>query len=276
MLVYKGFSIGSAKPTKEEQAGIKHHFIDILKPDAEFNVTQFKKVAAEKITEINNVGKIPIIAGGTGLYVKSLLEDYQFNETPGDEAYRNDLEKLAEQKGKEYIHDMLKKVDLVAASRLHINDFRRVIRALEVYHLGGEVISQEKSAKDSQLVYNAMVIGLTMERSRLYERINKRVDLMIEAGLIEEVKYLLQQGVSPTCQAMKGIGYKEVVEYLQGEVSLDYAIDHIKKSTRHFAKRQLTWFRKMPYIRWYDVEKYSSDEMVAEIYKDMAGYFLIK
>lgn len=276
MLVYKGFSIGTAKPTRGEQSGVKHHFIDILESDAEFNVTQFKELAAAQINEINKMGKIPIIAGGTGLYVKSLLEDYQFNETPGDEKYRMQLEELAREKGKEYVHAMLEKVDPVAANRLHINDFRRVIRALEVYHLGGESISQEKGVKDNQLVYNAMVIGLMMERSHLYERINERVDLMVDAGLIDEVKQLLHHGVSPTCQAMKGIGYKEIVEYLQGEVSLDYAIEHIKKSTRHFAKRQLTWFRKMPYIRWYNVEKYTPNEIVEEIYKDVAGYFLIK
>lgn len=276
MLVYKGLSIGTAKPSIEERCGIRHHLIDILEPTEDFNVTQFKELAAAKINEINQVGKIPIVAGGTGLYVKSLLEDYQFNETQGDEEYRAYLEQLAQTQGKEYVHALLEKVNPTAAKRLHVNDFRRVIRALEVYHLGGEFISQQKNTEENQLAYQAMIIGLNMERSHLYERINQRVDIMIDRGLVQEVERLLNEGVSPSCQAMKGIGYKEIIAYLQGEVSLDYAIDHIKKATRHFAKRQLTWFRKMPYIQWYDVDNYEPDELMGEIYKEMAGYFIIK
>ena len=276
MLVYKGLSIGTAKPSIEERCGIRHHLIDILEPTEDFNVTQFKELAAAKINEINQVGKIPIVAGGTGLYVKSLLEDYQFNETQGDEEYRAYLEQLAQTQGKEYVHALLEKVNPTAAKRLHVNDFRRVIRALEVYHLGGEFISQQKNTEENQLAYQAMIIGLNMERSHLYERINQRVDIMIDRGLVQEVERLLNEGVSPSCQAMKGIGYKEIIAYLQGEVSLDYAIDHIKKATRHFAKRQLTWFRKMPYIQWYDVDNYEPDELMGGIYKEMAGYFIIK
>ncbi len=276
MLVYKGFSIGTAKPSIEERCGIRHHLIDILEPTEDFNVTQFKELAATKINEINQVEKIPIVAGGTGLYVKSLLEDYQFNETQSDEAYRAYLEQLAQTQGKEYVHALLEKVDLTAAKRLHVNDFRRVIRALEVYHLGGEFISQQKNTEGNQLAYQAMIIGLNMERRHLYERINQRVDIMIDSGLVQEVERLLNEGVSPSCQAMKGIGYKEIIAYLQGGVSLDYAIDHIKKATRHFAKRQLTWFRKMPYIQWYDVDNYEPDELMGEIYKEIAGYFIIK
>ncbi len=275
MLVYRGFNIGTAKPTMEEQAGITHHLIDILTPNEEFNVTQFREVASRKIYEINREHKVPILAGGTGLYIKSLIEDYRFNETPSDEAYRLNLEELAKLHGKEYVHAMLQKVDPESAKRLHVNDFRRVIRALEVYHFGGEHISQNKNA-EGELAYDAYVIGLTMERSRLYERINQRVDLMIDAGLVKEVEMLLQQGVAADCQAMKGIGYKEIIAYLQGEVSLAFAVDHIKKATRHFAKRQLTWFKKMPYIHWYDVEQVCLEDVMENVYIDIAGKYSIK
>ncbi|MDF2564249.1 MAG: tRNA dimethylallyltransferase [Massilibacillus sp.] len=274
MLVYHGFDIGTAKPTLEEQAGIVHHLINILEPTEEFNVTKFKQLASNHIELINQKGKIPILVGGTGLYIKSLVEDYQFNETPGDEAYRMELEEIAKVNGKEYVHTMLQKVDPKSAERLHVNDFRRVIRALEVYHIGGENISQEKNMET--LVFDAKIIGLTMERSKLYERINKRVDLMIEAGLVKEIEMLLNQGVDPACQAMKGIGYKEITSYLQGEVTLDFAIDTIKKSTRHFAKRQLTWFRKMPYIDWYDVDQIGFENIVENVYKQIAGKYSLR
>lgn len=277
MLVYKGFDIGTAKPTLLEQKSVQHHMIDILNPEQEFSVTQFKAYAQEHIQNINSKGKIPILAGGTGLYVKSLVEDYAFNETPGDEVYRRELETLAEKQGKEYVHDMLRAVDSKTAERLHVNDFRRVIRALEVYHMGGELISQDKAMlEDGKLAYDAVVIGLNRERSHLYERINQRVDLMIESGFVEEVQVLLKAGVPRNCQAMKGIGYLDIIGYLDGLISLDTAIENIKKSTRHFAKRQLTWYRKMPYIHWYDVEAYSSKGLLKIVFQDIAGEFLLK
>jgi len=277
MLVYKGFDIGTAKPTLLEQKSVEHHMIDILNPEQEFSVTQFKAYAQEHIQNINRKGKIPILAGGTGLYVKSLVEDYAFNETPGDEVYRRELETLAEKQGKEYVHDMLRAVDPKTAERLHVNDFRRVIRALEVYHMGGELISQDKAMlEDGKLAYDAVVIGLNRERSHLYERINQRVDLMIDSGFVEEVQVLLKAGVPRNCQAMKGIGYLDIIGYLDGLISLDTAIENIKKSTRHFAKRQLTWYRKMPYIHWYDVEAYSSKGLLKIVFQDIAGEFLLK
>ncbi len=277
MLVYKGFDIGTAKPTLLEQKSVQHHMIDILNPEQEFSVTQFKAYAQGHIQDINRKGKIPILAGGTGLYVKSLVEDYVFNETPGDEVYRRELETLAEKQGKEYVHDMLRAVDPKTAERLHVNDFRRVIRALEVYHMGGELISQDKAMlEDGKLAYDAVVIGLNRERSHLYERINQRVDLMIDSGFVEEVHALLKAGVPRTCQAMKGIGYLDIIGYLDGLISLDAAIENIKKSTRHFAKRQLTWYRKMPYIHWYDVEAYNSKELLKIVFQDIAGEFLLK
>lgn len=272
MLVYRGMDIGTAKPTEAERQGVKHHLIDILEPTEEFNVTRFKELAAQKITELNERGKIGLLAGGTGLYVKSLVEDYQFNTTGGDSVYRQELEQLAQTKGRDYIHSMLAKVNPAAAARLHINDFRRIIRALEVHHLGGETLSQQNKLQSAgELVYDALIVGLTMERSLLYQRINRRVEVMVENGLVEEVKHLLDKGVPPDCQAMKGIGYKEIIAFLDGRLSLDEAVDEVQKATRHFAKRQLTWYRKMPYIVWYDVNELDSKEIMENIYNKIAG-----
>ena len=270
MLVYKGLDIGTAKPGKKEMGGIRHHLIDILDAGAGFNVTDFINLAKPVITLLNQQGRIPILAGGTGLYIKSLVEGYQFNETSGDPEYRESLQRLAEEKGREYVFDMLRKVNPDAAERLHINNFRRIIRALEVYHLGGEQISEEKA---SELAYDVFAIGLGWERSVLYERINRRVEIMIEQGLYNEVEGLLKNGISDSCQSMKGIGYKELLPAVRGEISLDEAADHIKQNTRHFAKRQLTWYRKMPYIRWYDAQAEVDEKLADKIYHDMAGYY---
>ena len=270
MLVYKGLDIGTAKPGKKEMGGIRHHLIDILDAGAGFNVTDFINLAKPVITLLNQQGRIPILAGGTGLYIKSLVEGYQFNETSGDPEYRESLQRLAEEKGREYVFDMLRKVNPDAAERLHINNFRRIIRALEVYHLGGEQISEKKA---SELAYDVFAIGLGWERSVLYERINRRVEIMIEQGLYNEVEGLLKNGISDSCQSMKGIGYKELLPAVRGEISLDEAADHIKQNTRHFAKRQLTWYRKMPYIRWYDAQAEVDEKLADKIYHDMAGYY---
>lgn len=272
MLVYKGMDIGTAKPSKEEMQGIPHYLIDILEPNEEFNVTRFKSLAADLIEKINGRGVLPILAGGTGLYVKSLLEDYQFNQTGGDAEFRAHLEKIAAEKGREFVHDMLRAVNPQAAERLHINDFRRVIRALEVHHLGGELLSEENALKKSgELVYDAYVVGLTMERAHLYERINRRVELMMENGLVEEVKMLLQAGYDKNLQSMQAIGYKEIAAHLKGELSLDEAASRVQQATRHFAKRQLTWYRKMPYIEWFDVEKFTQREIMLKIKLNLAG-----
>ena len=274
MLVYRGFDIGSAKPTMEERQGIPHHLIDIREPWEHYNVTDFKKEAERLIFEINEKGKIPLLVGGTGLYAKSLLEGYQFNETAGNKTYREHLQNLAETHGKAYVHAMLEKIDAESAARLHENDFRRVIRAIEVAELGGERISQEKKiACQDELVYDAYVIGLRRERQQLYERINLRVDLMMQHGLLEEVRTLLHRGITREMQAMKGIGYKEMAAALLGEISIQEAVESIQKSTRHFAKRQFTWYRKMPYIHWYDVDHMSEDDVFLKILDDIACYF---
>ncbi|SHE59306.1 tRNA (adenosine(37)-N6)-dimethylallyltransferase MiaA [Schwartzia succinivorans] len=274
MLVYRGFDIGSAKPDEAERCGIRHWLLDILPPDAEFNVTDFQTEASKIITGLNEKGLIPVLAGGTGLYAKALLEGYDFNSFSGDDEYRVSLERLAEEHGKEYVHAMLEKVDPETAARLHVNDFRRVVRALEVWHLGREKISQKK--EEGRLLYDAFVIGLRWERAVLYERINRRVDLMMEQGLVNEVRQLMAAGVSRTSQAMKGIGYKETAAYLDGECSLDEAVYEIKKATRHFAKRQLTWYRKMPYIHWFEADRKTTEELLQEILPKIEEFFAEK
>ncbi|MFA6851102.1 MAG: tRNA (adenosine(37)-N6)-dimethylallyltransferase MiaA [Selenomonadaceae bacterium] len=276
MLVYKGFDIGSAKPTMKERQGVVHHMIDIMEPQEKYSVTQFRKSAVKYITEINTKGKIPILAGGTGLYIKALVEGYYFNKTPGDAVYRKKLEQLAEEKGKIYVYNMLVSVDEKTAARLHVNDFRRVIRALEVYHMGGEQISREKSATDGELKYDVYVVGLTRERAALYKRIDFRVELMFASGLEAEVARLQQNGITCDCQAMQGIGYKETAAYLAGEISREQVVALIQRATRHFAKRQLTWYKKMPYIHWYDVGDYTADNLIDVVYADIAGTFEIK
>ena len=212
MIVYRGFDIGSAKPGLKERQGIKHHLIDILDPAQNFAVTDFVIRAKKIIHELNEQGKIPVLAGGTGLYIKALLEGYEFNVTEEHTEYRDYLAKLGEKYGKEYVHAMLARVNPEAAARLHVNDFRRVIRALEVAHFGAEKISQQKKGNDeASLIYNVYVIGLNRERKSLYERINKRVEMMFDAGLITEVANLLQSGVTRAMPAMKGIGLVLIV-----------------------------------------------------------------
>lgn len=273
MLVYRGFDIGTAKPSMEERQGIRHELIDILPPGESFTVTDFCRLAGAKIAAIAARGKIPVLAGGTGLYVKSLLEGYRFNLASQDTAYRAELEQIAAEYGNEYLHAMLARVDSQAAARLHANDVRRVIRALEVAHGGTERISQEKSCSDGELCYNACVIGLNRERQGLYQRIEQRVDLMLERGLVQEVEGLLQAGVPREAQAMKGLGYKETAAYLAGELTLEQAIEKIKKGTRHFAKRQLTWYRKMPYIQWMNVDELTEKELFSNVLQKLAGFF---
>lgn len=274
MLVYRGFDIGSAKPGLKERQGIKHHLIDILDPDQNFAVTDFVIRAKKIIHELNEQGKIPVLAGGTGLYIKALLEGYEFNVTEEHTEYRDYLAKLGEKYGKEYVHTMLARVNPEAAARLHVNDFRRVIRALEVAHFGAEKISQQKKGNDeASLIYNVYVIGLNRERKSLYERINKRVEMMFDAGLITEVANLLQSGVTRAMPAMKGIGYKETAAFIAGDMTKMAALELIQKSTRHFAKRQLTWYRKMPYIHWYMADELSAAELLATTSRDIAGFF---
>ncbi|MCR5175609.1 MAG: tRNA (adenosine(37)-N6)-dimethylallyltransferase MiaA [Anaerovibrio sp.] len=269
-LVYRGFDVGAAKPDIKERGGIRHHLIDILPPEAGFNVTDFVGMAKPLISELNSQGKIPILAGGTGLYIKSLIEGYQFNKTAGDDSYRQKLEQLGAEKGKQYVHDMLREVNPEAADRIHVNNFRRVVRALEVYHIGGEQISD---SHEVELVYDVYVAGLCWRREELYDRINRRVDTMVEQGLTDEVRDLLNQGLSPDSQSMRGIGYKEMLGYVTGSRSLEDTVDLIKRNTRHFAKRQLTWYRKMPYIHWFHPYLYRGNGLADNVVWNIGRFF---
>ena len=225
--------------------------VDILPPDASFNVVDFVTAAQKLITEINARGHLPIIAGGTGLYIKALLEGYSFTSVDENTELRAQLEKEAEEVGPEALYQKLVELDPEAAKIIHPNNVRRVIRALEAASLGGHV-SQEKTSEEISL-YDAKVFGLTMERDFLYERINKRVDAMLAVGLEEEVKNLLAKGISPDSQSMQAIGYRQMVWYLKEGMEKELAIEKLKQATRNFAKRQLTWYKKMPYVHWFTV-----------------------
>ncbi|KYZ77144.1 tRNA dimethylallyltransferase [Anaerosporomusa subterranea] len=274
MLVYRGLDIGTAKPTQEEQAGIIHELIDIRDPGEEFSVVDFKQLASECITRVNATGRIPVIAGGTGLYIKALLEDYGLTTPPGDELIRQELKRIADEQGNERLYQLLAESDPVKAALLHPNDVRRIIRALEIRMLTTKPVIEDSAAG---LKYDSLVIGLSMDREKLYERINRRVDTMIAMGLADEVKRLVEQGVPLTSQAMQAIGYKQMIGYVKGEYSLADAAEAIKLATRHFAKRQMTWYRKMPYIRWVNVDEYTDHSTLMEhIYNLVAEKFGIE
>ena len=270
MLVYRGFDIGSAKPTAFERGGVFHALIDVLEPGEKFSVPEFQRRAAAEIHRVNAAGRIPILVGGTGLYLKALLEGYRFNDVAEDPEYRSRLEKIALSSGKEILHRMLEDADPKTAARLPVGDVRRVIRALEVRRASGQRISCER--EENSLVYDACVIGLRCERSLLYARIEKRVDAMVEAGLLDEVRGLLASGVPRGAQAMQGIGYKEMAAYIAGETTFDEALRNIKKATRHFAKRQFTWYRKMPYIRWFDVDKTAFSDLTEAVLHETENF----
>ena len=263
MLVYRQMNIGTAKPSEEELHTVPHHLVNILPPDASFSVADFQQQAAKLIHQITLRGNLPILVGGTGLYIKALLEDYRFSSVEENPELRHRLEIYAQEQGTDKLFDWLRKEDPAAAARLHPNDVRRVVRALETA-LSGDSVSQEKQ---HELKYDAEVFGLSMERCFLYERINLRVDRMIEEGLEEEVRSLLNAGIPTDCLSMKSLGYRQMAEYLRGQCDFATAVDNIKKETRHFAKRQITWYKKMPYIRWFTVNR---DVNYKNIVADMA------
>ena len=251
MQVYRHMDIGSAKITPEEMQGVTHYMIDELEPDEEFHVVRFVTMAKEYLKEIYADGKIPIIAGGTGFYIQALLYDIDFTEQQCDETYRRQLEDLAREHGAEYLHGILREVDPASAEAIHANNIKRVIRALEFYHLSGKKISEHnETERQKQSPYNFAYFVLTDERAKLYERIDRRVNAMIEAGLVEEVKKLKSMGCSREMVSMQGLGYKEILAYLDGGCTLEEAVYIIKRETRHFAKRQLTWFKRERDVIW--------------------------
>ena len=266
--VYRHMDIGSAKITPEEMQGVTHYMIDELEPDEEFHVVRFVTMAKEYLKEIYADGKIPIIAGGTGFYIQALLYDIDFTEQQCDETYRRQLEDLAREHGAEYLHGILREVDPASAEAIHANNIKRVIRALEFYHLSGKKISEHnETERQKQSPYNFAYFVLTDERAKLYERIDRRVDAMIEAGLVEEVKKLKSIGCSREMVSMQGLGYKEILAYLDGGCTLEEAVYIIKRETRHFAKRQLTWFKRERDVIWLDKQAFGYDD--AAILKDM-------
>ena len=261
MQVYKHMDIGSAKITPQEMHGIRHYLIDEFEPDEEFHVVKFVERAKQYLTEIYEQGKIPIIAGGTGFYIQALLYDIDFTEQEGDPAYRASLERLASEKGCEYLHHMLREVDPESADAIHANNKKRVIRALEFYHLSGKKISEHNEAeRKKESPYEFAYFVLTDDRAHLYERIDMRVDLMVEQGLVEEVRKLKEMGYHKEMVSMQGLGYKEILSCLDGERTLEEAIYIIKRETRHFAKRQLTWFRRERDVIWFDKSAYHYDD----------------
>ncbi len=275
MQVYCHMNIGTAKPSIAEMGDVPHHMIDIINPDEEFNVAIFQKQVEDHIKTINQRGHFPILAGGTGLYVRSVIDHYDFTPPGGDSAKREELQKTALQLGNDHLVRLLNKVDPISASRIHPNDTRRLIRALEVYYSQGKPLSDyQYNCDEMEPKYRLAYYGLTMNREMLYKRIEERVDLMISRGLVDEVKELIRMGYGLNNTSMQAIGYKEIVEYLSGHTSLEEAIDKIKLNTRRFAKRQLTWFRRDKRIVWKNVESGESIEEIAnEIAAEVEGQF---
>ncbi|MCY6372542.1 tRNA (adenosine(37)-N6)-dimethylallyltransferase MiaA [Clostridium ganghwense] len=265
MQIYKYMDIGSAKIKEDEKEGILHYAIDFVHPSEEFSVVDFKTEATKGIEEINSKNKLPMVVGGTGFYINSLIFNYDFANTHKDEQYREYLRELANEKGNEYVHSLLKDIDEESYNKLYPNDLKRVTRALEVYKLTRKTISQYNSEQDIyNIPYNVYYFVLTMDRAKLYDRINMRVDMMIEEGLIDEVIKLKNMGLTADMQSMKGIGYKEILYYLDGKLTLDEAVEMIKKGSRNYAKRQLTWFRKDKRVIWIDKDNYKDDKEVAQ------------
>lgn len=261
MQVYRYMDIGSAKITREEIQGVAHYLIDILMPWEEFNVVIFQKRCLQAMEEIYGRGHIPILTGGTGFYIQSVLYGIDFTETSEHSEYRKKLEETAEREGAEALHDMLRQVDPLSAENIHANNVKRVIRALEFYEQTGEPISahnERERQKESR--YASCYFVLNDDREKLYEAIDRRVDLMLEAGLEAEVRRLKELGCTRDMVSMQGLGYKEMLEYLDGECSMEDAVYRIKRDTRHFAKRQLTWFRREKEVIWIDKPAFSYDE----------------
>ncbi len=261
MQVYKQMDIGSAKITPEEMQGVRHYLVDEFEPDEEFHVVRFQEYAKKYLKEIYANGQIPVIVGGTGFYIQALLYDIDFTSQECDSTYRKELEALAGQKGNEYLHQMLESCDPKAAAEIHPNNVKRVIRALEFHHESGERISEHNEAERAkESPYNFAYFVLNDERSHLYERINQRVDLMIEQGLLEEVKSLRDQGYTRNMVSMQGLGYKELLDYLDGAISYEEAIRILKRDTRHFAKRQITWFKRERDVIWVNKPDFAYDD----------------
>ena len=276
MQVYRHMDIGSAKVTKEEMDGVPHHLIDVLEPSEEFNVVRFQEMARKAMEEIYERGKIPIIAGGTGFYIQALLYDIDFTETDENNSIREELEQKARTEGASVLHAMLKEIDPESAEAIHENNVKRVIRAIEFYRQTGKKISDHnRQEREKSSPYQFLYYVIDLPRELLYSRIEQRVDQMIEQGLVEEVKALQAMGCTRDMVSMQGLGYKEILDYLNGQLTLDEAVYVLKRDTRHFAKRQLTWFRRERDVRWLELETFagSREKMLGTVLKDCREAF---
>ena len=267
MYIYKRLDIGTAKPNEAEMNGVVHHLIDIVEPENSFNVAEYRELAKEKLKYFKKNNLFPIIVGGTGFYIDSLIKNYSYGDAQKDENLRNELINTAKEFGNEFLYNRLKELDSASALKIDKNDLKRIIRAIEICTLSGnkksEIINNE-----NPLLSNPLIIGLNIDRDILYPRINSRVDQMVNNGLIDEVKNLYNSGLTPeNNQSMKGIGYKEIVDYLRGDLSLNEAIDKIKQHTRNYAKRQITWFKRNEKINWINPLEIKNDDIVNLILK---------
>lgn len=271
MQVYRGMDIGTAKIKPEEMQHIPHHMIDIKNPDEDFSVADFQYYVQKYIKEITSRGRVPIIVGGSGLYIQSVLNDYHFSEEKRDEELTNKLEEEMKQNGIEPLYQRLIEIDPVQAEKIHPNNYRRVIRALEVFEKTGLTMTEYQQQQSGDSPYNSILIGLEMERELLYDRINKRIDKMIQEGLLYEVKTLLDNGYE-NYQSMKAIGYKELIPYLKGDSSLEESIELLKRNSRRYAKRQYTWFKNKMDVNWYTITPQNINDKFQEILVDLAGF----
>ena len=279
MQVYRHMDIGSAKIRPEEMEGVPHHLVDVLEPEEDFNVIRFQQMAKAAAEEIYARGRIPIAAGGTGFYIQALLYDIDFTENDGDSSFRRELEKTAEEKGGEYLHALLQEADPEAALQIHPHNIKRMIRALEFHHqTGGKISEHNEREREKESPYHYAYFVLTDERSRLYDRIDRRVDLMMEEGLLDEVRFLKERGVRRDSTAMQGLGYKELFACLDGEYPLEEAVRIIKRDTRHFAKRQLTWFKRERDVIWADKSVIGQDDdaVIEFMLKELKNRGIIK
>ena len=271
MQIYKGMDIGTAKPSLEERCGVPHHMIDIISPDEKYNVVSYKRDAEAAIDDILKRGRAPVLAGGTGLYMDSVLNNTAFSENSSFSVARERLEKLFEEKGREYIFEMLEKIDPEAAEKIHPNNTRRVIRALEIYETTGKTLTQANIESKRPEKYESLVIGLMWDRETLYERINERVERMMAEGLLKEVETLRKKGMKAEYTSMQAIGYKELFEYFEGNCTLEEAKEKIKQESRRYAKRQMTWLKRNKKINWLILQK---DYNLNKIYEQ--SFTLIK
>lgn len=277
MQVYRGMDIGTAKPTREERAAAPHHMIDVASPDQLFTVSMYREMACEAMDGILARGRIPLLVGGTGLYLQAISYEMSLGENGADRSLREELQRIAgEEDGPQKLHERLFEVDPVTAGKLHPNDTRRVIRALEIYATSGRAKSEQESEQHREGPYHVLVYGLSLPREQMYARINARVDEMIRGGLIDEVKGLLDRSIEPRQEggAMQAIGYKEIVGALRGEMTMERAVELIKQGSRRYAKRQWTWFRHDPRTKWFDWTAYADedaliDDLLRQIREDL-------